>query len=153
MKRSPEELERLIHQALRSMPDRRAPRSLESRVMAAIEARAARPWWKQSFAQWPIAARCVFLLLSGGLVKVVLMALVWAMAGFDGAQFASAFSSQFSWIERVAAVFTGIGDFFALVFRNIPSLWLYGGLAILAGIYTALFGLGAAAYRTLFANR
>jgi hypothetical protein len=55
MKLSPEQLEKLIHSNLRALPDRRAPRSLESRVHAAIETRAALPWWKQSFAQWPVA--------------------------------------------------------------------------------------------------
>ncbi len=90
MKNSPEDFEKFIHQALRSLPDRRAPRSLESRVFAAIEARASLPWWKHSFADWPLAARCVFLLFTGGLVKLALMATVWAMAGFESSQLASA---------------------------------------------------------------
>jgi hypothetical protein len=153
MKHSPEDLEKIIHQTLRSLPDRRAPRSLESRVLAAIEARAALPWWKQSFLQWPVAARIGFLLLSGGLVKVALIAAVWAMAGFEPTQFTNAFSNQFAWIERISAFATGIRDFGALVFRNIPALWLYGTLALIAGIYAALFGLGATAYRTLYSNR
>src|SRR6266542_4058409 len=50
-----------------------------------LRARASLPWWKQSFAQWPMAARCVFLLLSGGLVKVALMITVWVMGGFERA--------------------------------------------------------------------
>ena len=62
------DLENFIHQTLRSLPDRPAPRSLESRVLAAIEARAALPWWKQSFAQWPVAARFVWLY---GIIAVV----------------------------------------------------------------------------------
>lgn len=153
MKRSPEDLEKLIHQTLRSLPDRRAPRSLEARVLAAIEARAARPWWQQSFAQWPMAARIVFLLFSAGLVKLALMAAVWVMGGFDAATYTSAFSNQFAWIERISAAFTGMADLCGLVFRAIPPLWLYGGLAVFAGIYVTLFGLGATAYRTLYANR
>jgi len=35
MKPTPEELERIIHQTLRSLPPRRAPHSLESRVLVA----------------------------------------------------------------------------------------------------------------------
>jgi len=153
MKHSPEELEKLIHQTLRSLPDRRAPRSLETRVLAAIAARAALPWWKQSFAQWPAVARVGFLIFSAGLIKVGLLAAVWAMAGFDGAQFTNAFATQFAWIDRISAVIGGIGDFCSLVFHSIPTLWLYGGLALFAGIYAALFGLGATAYRALYANR
>ncbi|HWA85971.1 MAG TPA: hypothetical protein VG710_07105 [Opitutus sp.] len=153
MKRSPEEFEKFIHQTLRSVPDRRAPRSLEARVLAAIAARAALPWWKQSFAQWPLAARGGFLVLCGGLVKVALMVAVWAMGDFEAARFTDAFSTQFAWIERADAVVRGIGGFFALLWHSIPPLWLYGGLACLASLYLTLFGLSAAAYKTLYANQ
>jgi hypothetical protein len=32
----------------------------------------------------------------------------------------------------------------------IPTTWLYGGIAAGAMLYVILFGLGAAAYRTLY---
>jgi len=156
MKPSPEsdeKLERLIHQTLRALPDHRAPRALETRVLRAIETRAALPWWKQSFLQWPVAARLGFLVLSAGLIKVAFLAIVWAMAGFDGAQFTHAFASQFEWLGRAGAIVRGIEDFCVLIFRSIPALWLYGALAAVASIYLALFSLGATAYRTLYASR
>jgi hypothetical protein len=153
MKHSPEDLEKFIHQTLRALPARRAPLSLESRVRAALEARAALPWWKQSFAQWPVPARVAFFIGSAGIAKLALMAIVWMMAGFDGAQLTSAFSTQFGWIQTVSAVFAGVGNFCATLCRSIPPLWLYGGLAFVGLMYAALFGLGAAAYRMLYANR
>ena len=153
MKRSPEELEKLIHQTLRSVPDRRAPRSLEARVLAAIQTQAALPWWKKSFLQWPLAARCLFLLGSGLLVKLALMASVWAMAGFDAKQYTTAFSTQFAWVNRLGNALASIGDFLSVLWHSIPPLYLYAGLTCLAGLYLALFGLGAAAYRAFYANR
>ena len=153
MKLSPEQLEKLIHENLRALPARRAPRSLASRVLAAIEARAALPWWQQSFAQWPIAARAVFILFSAGLVKVALMAAVWVLAGFNSVEFANAFATQFTWFQRLSAAVGGVGEFFALLGRVIPSLWIYGALAVFASLYAMLFGLGATAYRTLYASR
>ena len=153
MPRSPEDLEKLIHQTLRALPDRRAPHALEARVLAAIQQRAARPWWLRSYVDWPLAARCGFLLVSGGFVKVALLATVWVMADFDGAQFASAFATPFVWFTQAEAVMAGIVNFFAVVVRNIPSLWLYGGLAVAASTYMTLFGIGAAVYRTLHSNR
>ena len=153
MKHSPEELEKLIHQTLRSLPDRRAPRTLESRVLAAVQAQAALPWWKRSFAQWPLVARCVLLLLSGGVIKGALFATVWVMAGFDRAAWASAFTTQFAWVERINSVVAGCGEFVTILFHSIPPVWLYGGLACFAGLYLTLFGLGATAYRVLYANR
>lgn len=153
MKPSPDELEKLIHQTLRSLPDRRAPRSLEQRVNAAIAARVAMPWWRQSYRQWPLAARCVFLLFSGGLAKVAIMAAVWAMADFQSGELANAFANQFGWIEAIRGTLTRAGDFCAMLIRAIPPVWLYSTLAGFAAIYATLFGLGAAAYRTLVVNR
>ncbi len=153
MKPSPEDLEKIIHQTLRSLPPRRAPHSLQSRVLAALEARASLPWWKQSFAQWPLTARVAFFVGAAGIAKLAIMATIWAMAGFDGAQFTSAFSTQFAWIQTVSAIVDGFGDFCGALYRNIPPLWLYGGLAFVGTMYVALFGLAATAYRTLYANR
>jgi uncharacterized membrane protein YcfT len=38
----------------------------------------------------------------------------------------------------------------ALIARAVPTIWLYEGMAIGAVLYAALFGLGAALYRTLY---
>jgi hypothetical protein len=160
MKPSPESeknLERFIHSALRDLPPRRAPRSLESRVFAELERRAALPWWRQNFAHWPVAARAAFLVASAGLVKLVLMAIVWAMAGLDNAQFASALTPQvagFQAVTDIAGAFaTTLANTCGAILRNIPLQWLYVGAAAIAALYAALFGLGAAAYRALYAGR
>lgn len=153
MKRSPEELEKFIHQTLRALPERRAPRSLEDRVLAAIAARASLPWWKQSYAQWPLAARCAFLIGSGAIVHVALMAAVWVMSGAEGARIATSVAAEFAWVARVNAAIEGISHLFSLIVRSIPPVWLYGSLAVFAAVYALLFGLGATAYRTLYAHR
>ena len=153
MKSSPEDLEKFIHQTLRALPDRPAPRSLESRVLAAIDARAALPWWRQSFGQWPIAARCVFILLSAGLVKLALMATVWAVGGFHESALVNQASAHFGWAEAIIGGFKGVGESFTLVLRNIPSMWIYGILACIAAVYATLFSVGATAYRLLYSNR
>jgi hypothetical protein len=146
------QLERTIQQAIRDLPARRAPRSLEQRVLAEIARRAAMPWWRKSFAHWPIAARGVFIVVSAGMIKLALMFGVWVMAGFDTAQFKDAFAVQFTWLENGRAVINALGDFAAIMARNIPPLWLYVGLALFAAMYATLFGLGAAAYRALRAD-
>lgn len=148
----PEKLERLIHQTLRDLPAHRAPRSLESRVLAEIGRRAALPWWKKSFAHWPLAARVLFVIASAGVVKLALMAAVLAMAGFDSARLADVFAPQLAWLETVLAVVAGIREFCGAVFRAIPPLWLYGALAAVGAMYATLFGVGAAAYRALYAR-
>jgi hypothetical protein len=149
MKPSPEELEQMIHRTLRSLPDRRAPRSLEGRVMAAIAARAALPWWKQSFARWPLAARAGFLLASLAALAVA----VFGSAAVDTAALAARTSLRFTWLGVLKDAAVGTVDFAAIVFHAIPPLWLYGSAAALGALYLTLFGLGATAYRTLYASR
>ena len=146
-------LETFVRRAVADLPPRPAPRSLETRVLAELERRAALPWWRQSFSHWPVAARAVFLLCSLGVVKMAFMATVWIMAGFDPAQYRAAFAPQFATLDAISTVFQALGDFVALVARNIPLLWLYGGIAFLGTLYFAFFGLGAAAYRALYSNR
>jgi hypothetical protein len=150
---APDPLERHIHATLRALPARRAPGSLEPRVLAEIARCAALPWWRKSFAHWPLAARATFLVVSAGLVKLALMAGVWVMAGFDNAQFKDAFTQKFTWMENVAVVVRAIGDFFEVIGRAVPPLWFYGGIAVVFALYAMLFGLGAAAYKTLYAQR
>lgn len=143
----------MIHQTLQELPPRQAPRTLEQRVLAEIARRAALPWWRKSFVHWPAAARAVFLVICIGVVKLALMGGVWVMAGFDVAQFQDAFATQFTWMQSVIAVGHAIGGVFEIIGRNIPPLWLYGGLAFIAAMYAAFFGLGAAAYRAIQAHR
>lgn len=144
-----EPLERAVHQTLRALPPRRAPRTLEQRVFAELERRAALPWWRQSFAHWPLAARAVFLLASAGLVKLTITVAVWAMTNPAATE---AVSTQVSWLETCFSALRGLSDFGAIVVRSIPPLWLYGTAAFVAALYLTLFGLGAAAYRALYAN-
>jgi hypothetical protein len=149
MNNSPDNLEKFIHETLRALPDRRAPRSLESRVMAAIEARAARPWWKQSFGQWPVAARIAFAVMSVGLVRLALMLTVWAVGGFQESELAQAFTAQLAWIDAIRGGLRGIAESLSIIVRSIPSMWLYGTLACIGALYATLFSLGATAYRAL----
>jgi hypothetical protein len=148
-----EKLERLIHQTLRDLPSRRAPGTIEHRVLMELQRRAALPWWRKSFVHWPVAARAGFIVLSAGVVKLALLAAVWVMAGFDTAQFSDAFATQFSWMDSGFAVVHAVTGFFDIILRNIPPLWLYGGIAFIGAMYVTLFGVGAAAYRTLYARR
>src|SRR4051812_27941991 len=102
MKPSPdrdEHLERFIHQTLRDLPRGRAPGTLESRVMAELERRAALPWWHKSYAYWPLPVRIAFLCVSAGVAKFALMAGVWLLGGFDVARMREALAPQLAWVR------------------------------------------------------
>jgi anti-sigma factor RsiW len=147
-----EKLERFVHRALRDLPERPAPRSLEQRVLAEISRRAALPWWRQSYPHWPGPARAAFLFGSLGVAGLVFLATGWAVAGFDTSQFQNALLQPVLWWEGGRTVLNAILGAGETLLRSIPPLWLYGGLAFIAMMYATLIGLGAAAYKVFRAD-
>ncbi|MET0534110.1 MAG: hypothetical protein ABW171_07785 [Steroidobacter sp.] len=142
---SSERLERFIDSALRDQPMRRAPGDFESKVMAAIAQRMV-PWWQTSFAHWPMAARVLFLAASIVFVKLGLDGVALVLGPIDPAARGAALFAELAWIH---ALFVSI---FA-VLRSLPSWWIYAGAAVIGVFYLMLFGVSAAAYRTLYASR
>lgn len=57
------ELEARMHRELRQLPSHRAPAALAPNVMAALRAKAMKPWWQCSFWGWPLAVQGAFLVL------------------------------------------------------------------------------------------
>lgn len=57
-------LESLLDAELKQLPPLAAPASLLPNVMSAIAARAASPWWKRAWWDWPLTAKAAFLLLA-----------------------------------------------------------------------------------------
>jgi hypothetical protein len=143
MKADPrEELERLVTRALQDQPPRRAPDTLERRVLAQLESRAALAHWRRGFAHWPMAARVAFLAASVGVVKLALSVAMWLATPLTSPAFSFDLPSQIAWVQTL---FVAI----ASVSRTVPSLWVHAGIALLVIMYVALFGIGASAYRTV----
>src|SRR5471030_2753064 len=104
-----DKLEQLISRTLREQPPRRAPRALEQRVLAELERRAALPWWRQSFAHWPLAARGSFFVLSAAVAALMVASLFAMTRSSAAAQAASEVSARFAWLELARAVADSIG--------------------------------------------
>ena len=137
---SHDDLERLARRALEGLPPLKAPAALESRVLAAIAARAALPWWRLSFREWPSPARLGFVLVS-----LVLVGLTVQLG--TGARFSAA---PAEWLERGETIVAGFGGLFALLGRLLPAGWWTAVLGVGAVLYASLFGLGAALYRLFY---
>jgi hypothetical protein len=150
MNPTPEEelrLEQLVDQTLRGQPPRRAPATLEVRVLAEVARRASLRWWQMSFAHWPVAARVTFLLGSLVAIRVALRAFDWlTTTPIDSASLTPSLPHEVTWIQSLVSAIASIVHF-------MPPAWVYGVLAIVAIMYAALFGLSATAYRTLYASR
>jgi hypothetical protein len=145
---SEQELERALNQALKGLPLRRAPSTLESRVVNELQRRAALPWWRVSFAHWPAAPRVAFVLICIALVAATILGGISAFAGVRS--FAEVAAMVLTWVQPFLAVISSAGGVAALLVHVIPPLWLYAGMTLGIVLYVALFGLGAAAYRTLY---
>jgi hypothetical protein len=139
-----QQLESLISKTLREQPLRRAPESLEANVFAAIEQRMSRAWWQSGFARWPVGARIGFALLSIALIRFAISLGTWVGNGFQS--ISSSVSSATDWIHPVV-------HSTSTFIERIPAVWLYGGLLVIASAYIMIFGIGMAAYRTLYDAR
>jgi hypothetical protein len=137
-----DELERQITRALQDQPVRRAPVALERRVLAQIEAGGVVARWRRGFAHWPMAARLVFLAGSVGVVKLALIMAMWLATPLESPALSLDLPSQVAWVQTLLVAI-------ASVVRTVPSLWVHAGVALLAIMYAALFGIGASAYRTV----
>jgi hypothetical protein len=136
------ELERQLTRALKEQPLRRAPGTLQQRVLTQIEAGTATARWRRGFAHWPVAARVAFLAASVGVVKLALMMGMWLSTPLGPTGLSFNLPSQVAWLQTLAIA---IGS----VMRTVPSLWIHAGVLILLVMYAALFGIGASAYRTV----
>ncbi|HEY3849609.1 MAG TPA: hypothetical protein VGL87_01465 [Steroidobacteraceae bacterium] len=148
-------LETLVRRALQEAPLRRAPPSLEPRVLRELGRRAALPWWRHSFARWPRLARAGFTVTCGSVVAAVLAATwPWASGGASAGAGAWAGGSplRLPWARSALTLVEVARELDAALVRVVPLEWLYGALAAGVILYAALFGLGAAAYRTLYLN-
>ena len=141
-----------IDRTLRAQPDRRAPRSLEARVLAELARRAALPWWHRSYAFWPAPVRAGFFVLSA-IAAAGFVAGVYFISASATQQVASEVAGRFGWLSVIRQLFAAAADTSSAVWRAIPSLWLLGGAALLLSAYAALIGVGAVAYRTFSTAR
>ena len=144
------EMEARLGQALRTLPERRAPATLESRVLEALARRVPLPWWRRSFGEWPAAARVAFGVTSTVLVVLTVLGAAAANANLGSLGASHALSTP---VLHDAAVFFVITRTLSVSLASIlSSSWVIGCLIASAALYAALFGLAIAGYRTLYLN-
>jgi hypothetical protein len=141
-----EKTQQLLTAVLRDLPARRAPGSLEARVLRELQRRVALPWWRRGFAHWPLAARAAFFATCAAVIGFTVLDGSWAITA---SRVLTALGSGSTWWTSVSALESAVG-WTGLLVHVIPPFWLYGAMAAGALLYAALFGLGAAAYRTLY---
>jgi len=141
-----EKLERLVSQVLRDQPLRRAPASLEARVLGELAARARLPWWRRGVATWPAAVRVA--------ACAVCVPLVWVLSLWLAARLVSASRSSMAGplatLQGAGHFVASLGTIFSHVVQSIPREWLVGGMIATATVYALLFALVAFGYSMLY---
>jgi hypothetical protein len=146
----------VIHRALRSLPGRSAPATLETRVMAEISRRAALPWWRQSFARWPLPARALLLAASVASAGLVIALGIGALSPAAPAESGAVTTDALRPATFPAALQTAWKILSAVFEKLIPSssrLWFHAVLGVIVAAYAGLLAFGGAAYRLLWQNR
>ncbi len=134
--------EKLLGRKLRGLPDRTAPAAIRATVLAAIRARAGRPWYQRSWFQWPRA----FQATSAVLVLALVLALGWLAPGhgLTLATLSPALSERLSEVASQVGWFT---SFLAAFVRAVPAAWWMATAGVFAGLAFTCAGLGSAFYR------
>jgi len=143
-------LEQFIGTVLRQQPPRQAPATLEARVWRELAQREAQSWWLAGFNRWPVAARALCVPVGAALVWLSFLATARLLTLWQALQVsapANAAQSGWRWFESLGQALQAIGN---LVTHAVPQWLLYGGAGLALLMYAACFGLGAAAFRTLF---
>lgn len=142
-----EDWEAWLDRQLRQLPDRPAPTSLAPRVLAAVAARARRPWYRQPWFAWPQWAQVVSLLVLSGALGALTYALLHGEDFATAETLAAQFAVWWAPVEAVRAAVHTLGAALSLLARQVSgTVWLaLGGLAGL--MYAACLALGTVLYR------
>lgn len=153
MKPGYEELEARIDRMVKSLPELEAPATLHSRVMRAIERRAARPWyrlpWQAWRLEWRMASLALLLCAFGGLCFGG-----WELSRAAGVATASAkvghVVSGFSLLWNVLAA---LGNAGCLVIKHFGTPVILASIVLIGFGYALCLGLGTLYFRLALARR
>lgn len=142
-----------LDRRLKNLPDRPAPAGLAPRVMAAIRAQAALPWYRRTWWQWPLLAQVLSLLwfsgLLGGLTWVCLHGGRGELPGVVGGQVMESLAV----FAPLWSLVTAMLEALALVLKQVPLLAWVGVIGFFAVMYLSCIGLGTALYRIALPRR
>ena len=141
------ELAALVERGLKQLPWLSAPRTLVPNVLAALETRLARRWWRRAWWDWPLAPRVAFLFLSFALIAFVSTGGWFISDGWAAGR--QVLGERFSTLADLGQRFAPVTDTgTALMERFGTSFLHYGGIAALLA-YVACLGAGTALIRVV----
>jgi hypothetical protein len=152
-RRQPPDWEAVLDRELKRLPDRPAPDTLIPRVLAVVEGRTRRPWYRQPWRSWPPPAQ----ILSVVVTSIVLGLLTWLSLHAGGSQWIEAGAHRAdAWLAPLApllSVLSGLANAAALVVRSV-SPWVWAGAAgFCVLMYLSCMGLGTIVWQVADSRR
>lgn len=148
--RPEEKLERLVSQVLRDQPLRRAPASLEARVLRELSARARLPWWRRGIASWPVTVRIPVIAGCAVCVPLVWILSLWLAGRLVAVATHPGVTGPIATLWDTGRTVASLGATLTHILQSIPREWLVGGIIATATLYAVLFALVAAGYALLW---
>ena len=124
---SDEKLERLVSQVLREQPLRRAPASLEARVLSELAARARLPWWRRGVASWPAAVRVPVIAGCAVCVPLFWVLSLWLATRLVPVTRAR-IAGPLAMLHGIGNTFAALGTVVTHIIQSVPRDWLLGGV-------------------------
>jgi hypothetical protein len=148
--------ELLVAERLRSVPLRRAPASLEARVMGAIAAGTPQPgkvdhaphWYSGDFRRWPLHVQILFALVCVALAWLLTQPLT-EVTNSAPARLGDELRSSWSVMQALATVIASLGDSLLALLRAMPTTLLVIVTGIAATSYSLLVGASALVFRSI----
>jgi hypothetical protein len=142
-------LESLVDRELKSLPPLAAPDSLLPRVLAALAARAALPWYRRAWQTWP---------RGGQIVSLAALAAACAAFGLAGGQLSNSdllrpTAGAFGLVVVVANLVATLAEALLLTLKHLNPTWLAAALLVLATGWFSCVGLGTALFRLAAVRR
>jgi hypothetical protein len=158
-----ERAEALVARQLRELPLRRAPVSLEARVMAAIASGAlqpvpvratgsvhdATPWYRNNFRRWPLPIQILFALLSVALAHFLTQQLGGVTTVAPTRLAGEELRSSWSLVQALLTVGASLTDSLRALLRSMPTNWLMVVASGAATSYALLASASAFVYRSI----
>lgn len=139
-----QQLEASVRRELNVLGELPAPPALANRILRVIEQRAAAPWYRQSWAAWPLSLRLVSL-------TVMLLAFgavcwgAWALTPTAGAS-----GTLESWLADAGAIWRTLGvlgNTAATLLSRLGTGVIIAGAAVVFAAWVMCIGLGTAYVR------
>lgn len=143
-------LEERIHQELMKAPERQAPETLMSSVVAELQRRQTLPWWRRPVPQWP--RRNQFMVVAAMMAVVAGASFglgsVWPTEAIQ--ELPTQAAAAMEPVRPAMDILETLTRAAALVVKSISQPWLIALGAGLMFAYISCIGMGMAWYRVTF---